>query len=135
MISDLRAKLRSSLGLDPATKDNHILTAVDNLIRQRNTYRDLLARSRTAVRKPWAAVDIGDMVVARDGDVWTVHDRIPGEGEDTDITFKVTSPSGETKGWPMRPSDEVNVFEHSPITGAFEVLQEALDVQWKGVGR
>jgi hypothetical protein len=134
MIPDLRAKLKSKLGLDCATKDSHILTAVENLIAQRDTYRDLLTRSRTAVRKPWAAVGIGDMVVAKNGDVWTVHGRTPGEGEDTDITFKVTSPGGDTKTWAMRPSDEVNVFECTPIAGAFEALEEALGTRWKGVG-
>jgi hypothetical protein len=82
------------------------------------------------VRKPWAAVGIGDMVVARNGDVWTVHGRDPGED---DITFKVTSPSGDTKTWAMRPSDEVNVFECTPIAGAFEALEEALGTRWKGV--
>jgi hypothetical protein len=132
VIPDLRAKLRSKLGVE---SDAAILTKVDNLITQRDTYRDLLTRSRTAVRKPWAAVGIGDMVLERNtADVWTVHGRTPGEGEDTDITFKMTSPSGESREWPMRPADEVTVFECSPIAGAFEALEAALGARWKGVG-
>lgn len=134
MIPDLRRRLISKLRAPDDCTDAQLLEHAANLLAQRDTYRDLLTRSRTAVRKPWAAVGIGDMVVAKNGDVWTVHGRTPGEGEDTDITFKVTSPGGDAKTWAMRPSDEVNVFECSPIAGAFEALEEALGARWKGVG-
>jgi hypothetical protein len=134
MIPDLRRRLISKLRAPENCTDAQLLEHAANVITQRDTYRDLLTRSRTAVRKPWAAVGIGDMVVAKSGDVWTVHGRTPGEGEDTDITFKVTSPSGESREWPMRPADEVTVFECSPIAGAFEALEEALGARWKGVG-
>jgi hypothetical protein len=135
MIPDLRRRLVSKLRAAEDCTDAQLIEFVTNVITQRDTYRDLLTRSRTAVRKPWAAVGIGDMVLERDSaDVWTVHGRTPGEGEDTDITFKVTSPSGDTRTWSLRPSDEVTVFECSPIAGAFEALEEALGARWKGVG-
>jgi hypothetical protein len=133
-IPDFRRKLISKLRAPEDCTDAQLIQHAAHVVIQRDTYRDLLTRSRTAVRKPWAAVGIGDMVVAKNGDVWTVHGRTPGEGEDTDITFKVTSPSGDAKTWAMRPSDEVNVFECSPIAGAFEALEEALGARWKGVG-
>lgn len=133
MIADLRRRLISKLRAPTDCTDAQLLEHAANVVIQRDTYRDLLARSRTAVRKPWAAVGIGDMVVAKNGDVWTVHGRDPGEDE---ITFKVTSPSGDAKTWAMRPSDEVNVFECTPIAGAFEALEAAQGFapRWKGVG-
>ena len=132
MIPDLRRRLVSKLRAPTDCTDAQLLEHAANLIAQRDTYRDLLTRSRTAVRKPWAAVGIGDMVVARNGDVWTVHGRDPQFGDE--ITFKVTSPAGDARTWAMVPSDEVNVFECSPIAGAFEALEEALGARWKGVG-
>jgi hypothetical protein len=134
-INDLRRRLVSKLRAPEDCTDAQLIQHAAHVVIERDTYRDLLTRSRTAVRKPWAAVGIGDMVVERNtADVWTVHGRTPGEGEDTDITFKVTSPSGESREWPMRPADEVTVFECSPIAGAFEALEEALGARWKGVG-
>lgn len=137
MINDLRRRLVSKLRAPEDCTDAQLLEHAANVITQRDTYRDLLTRSRTAVRKPWAAVGIGDMVVAKNGDVWTVHGRDPGPSEGAEITFKVTSPSGESRTWPMRPSDEVNVFECLPIAGAFEALEAAqgFRARWKGVGR
>jgi hypothetical protein len=134
MIPDLRRRLISRLRAPEDCTDAQLIQYAAHVVIQRDTYRDLLTRSRTAVRKPWAAVGIGDMVVAKNGDVWTVHGRDPGSSEGAEITFKVTSPSGDSRTWAMRPSDEVNVFECSPIAGAFEALEAALGARWKGVG-
>lgn len=132
MIPDLRRRLISKLRAPEDCTDAQLIQHAAHVVIERDTYRDLLTRSRTAVRKPWAAVGIGDMVVEREStDVWTVRRRDPGEDE---IVFKMTSLMGESRTWTMRPSDEVSVFECTPIAGAFEALEEALGARWKGVG-
>ena len=122
-IPDLRAKLRSRLGLDTDASDRHILAEVKGLTTQVAALRNLLTRSRIAYDKTWGAVVKGDYICER-GDslvLWAVLGRV-GETED-DITLAVLSPAGNRHEFTKRRSDEVQVFSPSPLAHERELVE------------
>src|SRR6476660_9880802 len=119
MISDLRRQLISILKSAETATDAQLLERARYVMRVNATLWDLLSRSRTPVLKPWAAVGVGAYIVERpDGGslaLWTVIGRFPGAGEDTEITLKLCSPTGEHRELTHGRSHEVTVFEPSPL--------------------
>lgn len=135
MIADLRRKLVSVLGADEDCTDHQLIEHARHIVKVNAALWELLSRSRTPVRKPWAAVGIGEYVVEREsGNLWTVTGRFPGDGEDTDIRFTMVSPSGESRDWVMRRADEVTVFEPSPLANGAELLAAELGAAYAEVG-
>ena len=128
MIPDFRAKIASAARAPEGLTDHQLIEHVRNQTRTNQTLWDLLSRSRTPIRKPWAAVGIGEYVLEREsGALWTVTGRLPGEDE---IEFRLLSPGGETRTWSMRRSDEVTVFEPSPLANGAEILAAELGARY-----
>lgn len=136
MIADLRRKLVSVLDADEDCTDHQLIEHARHIVKVNAALWELLSRSRTPVRKPWAAVGIGEYVVEREsGDLWTVHGRFPGKGKKGDkIEFHMTDPDGKGKEWTMHRDTEVLVFEPSPLANGAELLAAELGAAYTEVG-
>ena len=133
MIPDLRRKLISILETDEHCTDHQLLERARYVMRVNATLWELLSRSRTPIRKPWAAVGIGEYVLEREsGALWTVVGRLVGEDE---IEFRMHGPNGEHRTWTMRRSDEVAVLESSPLANGAEILAAELGARYAEVDR
>jgi len=131
VITDLRAKLRSRLGLPmDDSRDAPIITAVETLLRENAKLRDALNLRFGSHRKPWTQVRINDHVVAKDQNVWTVANlEVDGEKIRLSCVRWVEHDDGTdmiTKNFKVRAEDTVFVFEHLQPAIAAMLLDEAL---------
>ena len=90
MIPDLRRKLVSILGANPAGTDAQLLEHARHVVRERTTYKALY-EARPAHTVTWGQVELGQMVVAERGPdaglaVWMIAGRQRGDlGNGTDV--------------------------------------------------
>ena len=128
MLHDLRRKLISILDTDEACTDAQLLERARYVMRVNATLWDLLSRSHTPVVKPWAAVQIGDYVLEREGlALWTVIGR-------SGHRLTMVDPHGMEKDVVRAPEHPVHVFEPSPLANGAEILAAELGARYAGVG-
>lgn len=113
MIPDLRRKLISVLHGDPDCTDAQLLALARGLVVERDTYRDACARNWGPMSRPWSAIKVGNLVLARgeEPSVWVLVGREVGEDG---IAVRLIGPDGGTRQWTMRPDDTATVLAPLP---------------------